>query len=488
MKYLYWKISAALLGLFIVLGLVFVGLTGYFTKEYLQESNQMLYGSIAAKMIKEVKPLVDGQVDTMAIQKIMDSKMVINPSIEIYLLDTEGKIITYVAPESKIKADRVDLEPVREKINAEEFKFIKGDDPRFPEVKNVFSAAPITENGELQGYLYIILASEEQSSVLNYLVNCKVPKIGISIFTGALLMALILSFLAIWFVTKNLRRYVETVTQFKEGDLSIRVGEDAKGDFPVLADTFNEMADTIVANIDELKSVENLRRELIANVSHDLRTPLAIMQGYVETLLMKADKISSLDRQKYLNIILRSSEKLSDLIKQLFEYSKLEARQIEPQKEPFQMTDLVADAFARYQVLAKEKDITVKVEHEENLPIVFADVSLVERVIQNLMDNALKFTPNGGTVTIGLEEQKGGVQIKVQDTGPGIPSEEQAFIFDRYRKTSTTTTAKNTGAGLGLAIVKKILELHDASIRVQSQLNGGTSFIFSLPTYGKSTA
>lgn len=244
------------------------------------------------------------------------------------------------------------------------------------------------------------------------------------------------------------------------------------------------MADTIVANIDELKSVENLRRELIANVSHDLRTPLAIMQGYVETLLMKEESITSENRQKYLNIILNSSEKLADLIKQLFEYSKLEARQIEPQKEPFQLTDLVQDAFARYQVLAKDKNITVKVEHEAGLPIVFADVSLVERVIQNLMDNALKFTPESGTVTIGLKELKDGVQIRVTDTGPGIPEAEQEFIFDRYRKiTKTSTQTTNNGAGLGLAIVKKILELHNANIRVQSRLNEGTSFTFALPTY-----
>ncbi|MEM1123915.1 MAG: HAMP domain-containing sensor histidine kinase [Bacteroidota bacterium] len=484
MKYLYLKISAILLGIFIVLGFVFICLMGFFAKEYLQETNQMLYGNIAQQMTKEVKPLVDGEVDTTAIQKIMESMMVINPSIEVYLLDTEGTIITYVAPYKRVKAEKVDLQPVEQFIAAKEFTFIKGDDPRFPNEPKVFSAAPISENDQLQGYLYIILASENQATAINLMVNCYIPHLGVSLFSTALFIALILGLLAIWFLTKNLRSYIETVTKFKEGDLEVRVGENAKGDFPVLGNTFNDMADTIVANIDELKSVENLRRELIANVSHDLRTPLAIMQGYVETLLMKEEKLDSESRKKYLNIILNSSEKLADLISQLFEYAKLEARQMELKKEPFQMTDLVQDAFAKYQFLAEEKELTVRVEHEENLPIVFADVSLVERVVQNLMDNALKFTPKGGVITISLEELKNGVQIKVADTGPGIPADQQAFIFDRYRKTNTTTSnARNGGAGLGLAIVKKILELHDATIRVQSKLNEGTAFTFALPTY-----
>lgn len=484
MKYLYWKIFAALLTLLLFLGMVYVGLMGYVAKEYLQETNQMLYGGIAAEMAKEVKPMKNGEVDTKQINKVIMANMVINPSIEIYLLDTKGKILTYVSPKTKIQLESVDLAPVKEFLNSE-MPFVKGDDPRYPAEQKVFSAAEIKENGVLQGYFYIILASEEQASVVNYLIHCYIPKVGIYLFLGALIAALCFGLFAFWFITKNLRKYVDTVTRFKEGDLKARVCQDAKGDFPVLADTFNGMADKIVANIDELKSVENLRRELIANVSHDLRTPLAIMQGYVETLLIKEETISTEDRQKYLNIIMDGSEKLSGLIAQLFEYAKLEARQIEPNKEPFQLADLVQDTFAKYKLLAEEKSITVKVEQPNNLPIVFADVALVERVIQNLMDNALKFSPQGGVITISLNEQNNGVQIKVADSGPGIPEDEQAFIFDRYRKVNKLATkVNNNGAGLGLAIVKKILDLHDSTIGVHSKLNEGTTFMFSLPKYG----
>jgi signal transduction histidine kinase len=409
--------------------------------------------------------------------------MVTNPSIEVYLLDTEGNIITYVAPYKKVKLDKVNLEPVKQFIAADEKPFIKGDDPRHPNHSNVFSAAPILENDNLLGYFYIILASEEQAEVTSMLSGSYMLKLGSNMFFIALIGALIIGLLAIWFLTRNLRNIIDTVRRFKEGDLQARVAENNKGEMVVLADTFNDMADTIVTNIDELKSVENLRKELIANVSHDLRTPLAIQQGYVETLLMKEESISPEKRKEYLEIVLNSSEKLSGLIAQLFEYSKLEAKQIQPSKEPFFITELAQDIFQKYQILAADKKINMKLDMSPDLPMVFADVGLVERVIQNLMDNALKFTPEGGEVTITLEEMDKTVEVKIADTGPGIPENEQSFIFERYRQSERVNNEKQQGAGLGLAIVKKILELHDATIRVNSRLNEGTTFLFQLPAY-----
>jgi len=340
------------------------------------------------------------------------------------------------------------------------------------------------EDGKLTAYIYIILQSDEQAAVNSGLFGSYMLKLGANMFFITLFGALAFGLLAIWFLTKKLRNITQQVRRFKEGDYEARICKKDRKDFPVLADTYNEMADTIVANIDELKSVENLRRELIANVSHDLRTPLAIVQGYVETLLIKEGNISKEDRTKYLKTSMSSLERLSSLIAQLFEYSKLEAKQIEAVKEPFFISELAQDVAAKYQILAEEKGIKIHLEEKENLPLVFADVGLVERVIQNLMDNALNYTPKGGEVTIELISQDDSVQIGIKDNGPGIPEEEQSFIFERYRRASRTGK-KSKGAGLGLAIVKKILELHDTSIQVRSKLNEGTAFMFQLPTYSQ---
>lgn len=483
---LFWKISATLLAMLAVLGMMYVLITGYVARQYLQEANQRLYGNIADSVIQVVNPYVDGSVDTAGIKDIMHSMMVINPSVEVYLLDPNGGIITYVAPNKRVKLERVDLGPIRTYLNTQPRPFIKGDDPRHPGEQKVFTSAPIIEDGNLTGYVYIILASEEQAAVTSSLYGSYMLKLGSSMFFLTLITTLLLGLLAIWFLTRSLRNIIGSVRRFKEGDYSARISNKDKKDFQLLGDTFNEMSDTIVANIEQLQSVEKLRRELIANVSHDLRTPLAILQGYIETLLMKNESFSAEDRQRYLNIVLDSSEKLSSLIAQLFEYSKLEAKQIEPQKEPFFLSELAQDIQRNYQMLAKEKNITMDLEAPANLPMVFADLSLVERVIQNLLDNAIKFTPEGGKVTLALEESDHSVTVKIVDTGPGIPAEDQSYIFERYRRTERTK-GKKEGAGLGLAIVKKILELHDASIQVQSQLNEGTAFIFQLPAYSHSS-
>lgn len=479
---LFIKISLALFGLLVALGLMYVAISGFVAERYLKEVNQKLYGGIAEYTVKEGKPFKNGAIDTLAIQDIMHSTMVMNPSVEVYLLDTEGNILTYVSPFNPVVLDKVDLEPIKQFIAEDGKSFVQGDDPKKPDILNVFSAAPIKNGDKLEGYMYIILASTEQAAVTSSLFGSYMLRLGANMFFIALFGALLIGILAIWVLTKNLRTITNTVIRFKEGDYEARIKDAEKGDLAPLANTFNDMADTINANIDEIKSVERLRRELIANVSHDLRTPLAIMQGYVETMQMKEDELTVEDRRKYLNTVYGSSEKLSKLIAQLFEYSKLEAKQIQPQKEPFFISELIQDALVKYKIIAEKRGINLKMEREDNLPMVFADVSLVERVIQNLMDNALKFTPDNGTVTLKLESSKNGVEIRITDTGPGLSEEEQTHIFERYFK-AQTNTQKSNGAGLGLAIVKKILEIHNANIQVSSKPNQGASFFFQLPTY-----
>ncbi|MEM9929218.1 MAG: ATP-binding protein [Bacteroidota bacterium] len=484
MNKLFLKLSGIILALLLVVGTAYVMVSSYISEDYLAEMNQQLYGGIAEHTVQEVTPLVNGTVDTSEIQEIMESMMIINPSVEVYLLQPDGEIITYVAPYKRVVLDKVDLEPVKTFIAAKdgERPFIKGDDPRHPDKENIFSAAEIRDStGKLEGYAYIILSGEEQASVAGPLASSYMYKLGKNLFFLSLLAAFLMSLLAIRYLTRNLRRIETAVVRFQEGDYEARIDSDNRGEFVAVGNTFNAMASRISSHIEEMKSLDKLRRELIANISHDLRTPLAIIQGFVETLIMKNDSMPADHRKRHLSTILNSSERLSGLISQLFEYSKLEARQIEPQKEVFSVGELAQDVAQKFSVLADANDIEIKVERPADLPLIFADLGLVERVLQNLMDNALKFTPPGGTVTIGLEADNENVKISVADTGPGIPEAELPHIFDRYRKGARTSSGKNVGAGLGLAIVKKILELHDQSIEIKSRVKEGTSFIFELP-------
>lgn len=482
------KLSLTFLLIILLAGTVYIVITIYLSNKYFQESTQRLNSEIANHLInekfQEASPfLEDGSVNKPLFGDIMHDMMAVNRGIEVYLLDNTGTVLYSVVLDHEAKdavLTQIDLEPIKRFIQSNGRSYVLGDDPRNQHLKKIFSAAHFTmESGE--GYIYIILAGKEFEAVSNSLLTSYFIRLGMGASIITILFAGGIGLLVIWYLTRNLRDIIFAVKRFKEGDLTSRVPEAELTDLSVLAGTFNDMADTIVQNIDKLQSVEKLRRELIANVSHDLRTPLSIMQGYVETLQIKKDQLSPEEQLKYLNIVQESIEKLSRLVSQLFEYSQLEAEQIEPLKEPFLISELAHDLHYKFQVLAQKKGITLKIEMEEKTPLVFADISLVERAIQNLMDNALKFTPVGGEVTLEINTLQDNIEVLIKDNGPGISEKEQSYIFERYRKASAGKP--NMGAGLGLAIVKKILEIHDSTIKVISRPNQGTTFRFILPIY-----
>ena len=479
----FWKISLMLLGVLVIVGFAYVFITASLAEKYFQERNQVLNAPIAQSIIKEVKPFIDGELSENATDEIMHHMMAINPSIEVYILNPGGKILNYVAPYKRVKMDSVNLDPVHQFIASDKQQYIVGDDPRNPGVQKVFSAAAIAEGDVTLGYVYVVLASEEYDSVSAFMWNSYIMRLGGRSFLIALLASLIVGIIAIWLIIKNLNKIITTVKRFQKGEMSARIPVKSTGGLNDLALAFNEMADTIVGNIENLKSMENLRRELVGNVSHDLRTPLAVIHGYIETLMIKRDQLSEKDREKYLKIILESTDKLRKLVDELFELSKLESKQVTPKKEPFFIQELINDISQKFEILAEDKNITIKTTSVKQNTLVYADVALIERVLQNLIDNALKFTPEGGTIQIAVDQTDQFVEIKVSDTGPGIPKDQIPFIFDRYHIGDKRISLDNNNTGLGLAIVKKILEIHNATINLTSRINYGTTFSFQLPEH-----
>ena len=479
---LFWKISGIFLVFTILLLVVFIQISARFSTQYNQEAQQKINGKIAEGAIKEVSPIfINGAINEQAIHVLMHSMMAVHPSIEVYLLDTQGKILTYVVPGEDVKTEFVSLIPINEFLKGELNKTIKGDDPRNPENPKIFSVAPINENNTHKGFLYIILASAEYTNAMAAVQNSFILKLGLQSLLIALLSTLILGLLAIWIITRNLNTIITAVEQFKNGDHSARIKMKSKGELSNVANTFNQMAATIEKNIIQLKSVEELRKELIANVSHDLRSPIASIRGFAETILLKENNITDEERNKYLQIILQNSENLNKLVNDLFELSKLESNPEMINREPVQVAELVQDVSDKFQVLAKQKNISINTIYSKSLPLVYADIQMTDRVFQNIIDNAIKFCQANDVITIELELQKNNVLVKISDTGKGIDSEDLPFIFTRYYKGTKVRSSNSTG--LGLAIVKKILDLHQSTINVYSKLNQGTRFEFNLPLY-----
>jgi len=479
----FWRICLTFLLMLILVGAAYIFITTTSAEKYFEETNQRLNADIAKNIINEVKPFIDGELSEDATDKIMHHMMAINPSIEVYILNPEGKILNYVAPYKRVKLEEVSLLPVHKFIASEGLVYIKGDDPRNPGKQKVFSAAAIEEEKAVVGYVYVVLTSEAQESVAGQTWDSYILNVSGQAMLIALVSALLLGVLVLWLITKNLNKIITQVKEFKKGDMSARIPVKKTGGINDLAIAFNEMADTIVGNIENLKSMENLRRELVGNVSHDLRTPIAVIHGYIETLMIKKDSLSEIEREKYLKIILESTDKLRKLVDELFELSKLEAKQINPIKEPFFIHELIHDICQKFQILASEKKVDIKATEKKEAPLVYADVGLIERALQNLLDNALKFTPEGGTITVDIDDKDEFVQIKVSDTGSGIPKDQIPFIFDRYHIGDKRISLDKNSTGLGLAIVKKILEIHDQTIQLTSRLNEGSTFTFQLPQY-----
>ena len=238
-----------------------------------------------------------------------------------------------------------------------------------------------------------------------------------------------------------------------------------------------------IENLNRQLEAENvyLRRDLIANVSHDLRTPLAALHGYLETLLMKGDSLPADRRRSYLETAARQSEHLGTLIAELFELVKLDFRGFEIHPEPVQLGELAQDVLQKFVLAAEQKGIALRAEIASQLPAVVADIGLIERALDNLIGNALRHTPSGGVVSLAVTPGDGCVQVRVADTGSGIPEAEIPRIFERFYRVDKSRTTGTGGAGLGLAIVKRILDLHGAAVTVKSAPNEGAAFTFALP-------
>ena len=487
LRTLYGKLTLALLALLAVIGVLYILVTLVTTRVFLHEVNQNLDRDVAAHLVAEVPLMDEGRVSQEALKDIFHMMMVVNPSIEIYLLDTSGKILAYSAPPGRVRLDRVPMEPVRSFLEGGARLPVTGADPRHPGVRKAFSAAPITTDGRLEGYLYVVLGGEQYDSAVQLLEGSFVLRLGLAALISGLLFALIAGLLVFYSLTRRLRKLAWAMEGFERQGFSEPVALDLRkapspGDeIDRLGATFEAMADRMVEQLGELKRADLLRRELVTNVSHDLRTPLASLRGYLETLLLKKGELSAEEQERYLEVALRHSESLGSLVSELFELARLEAREIRPRPEPFAAGDLVQDVVQKLQLEADRRRLRLRAEAPAGLPFVTADIGLIERALENLIDNALKYTAAGGEVIVAARQAGAEVTLEVADTGRGIAAEELPHVFDRFYRSKTGGPGRAAGAGLGLAITRQILDLHGSEIRVDSELGRGSTFSFDLP-------
>ena len=243
------------------------------------------------------------------------------------------------------------------------------------------------------------------------------------------------------------------------------------------------MSTQIRRQIAQLKENDHLRRELVSNISHDLRTPLSAMQGSLETLIIKGDAMSDAERDRYLRIARKHTVRLGTLIGDLFELAKLDSASVTPSLEAFSLPELAQDIAQEFQVEAERRNIAISIEADPATAFTVGDIGLIQRVLENLVRNAVQFSPDNGAITIAIAERDNAVSVAVADNGPGIAEKDLPRIFDRFYRALDGEEARSDSSGLGLAIVKRILDLHGSRITVRSKVDTGTRFQFELPIY-----
>lgn len=418
-----------------------------------------------------------------AVRNLFSQLMMVNPSVEVYLLEPDGRIAGHAAPDGRLRRSRVDLEPVRRFLDGRMLPIL-GDDPRSADGRKVFSAAPLSVDGRQVGFIYVVLLGEAHDLLAARGSADAVLKTALLSIGMVALLCLAAGLAAFALITRPLRRLTDAVRQFDmhgaPPELPARppgAAENTRDEIAVLDAAYRQMVQRIGEQWKVLTRQDQERRELIANVSHDLRTPLSSLHGYLETLLLKDATLEPVERRRYLAIALDQSRRVGALAQSLFELARLEYGFVQPACESFSMVDLVQDVFQKFELRAEAQHVALQANFPPQLPAVSADLGMIERVLSNLLDNALRYSPEGAAIRVGIAAVGGRVEVTVSDTGPGIPQELRAGLFHRP---FTVGGARRDG-GLGLRIVHRMLELHGSEITLADGAAPGAVFRFSLP-------
>ncbi|MEO1575231.1 MAG: HAMP domain-containing sensor histidine kinase, partial [Pseudomonadota bacterium] len=416
------RLVLALITILVTVGVAFVWLAKWSSDRYHQEITQRLNATIAGYIVNEEELLQDEDVNTSALEHVAHMAMVINPVAEVYLLDERGNILGHALPLAEVNATRVDLDPVTQYLEGAAPMPVRGSDPRNPGERKVFSAAPIDVNGERAGYVYVVLGGEKYESEAARVLDSHILRVSVGSVVALVFVSALIGWFTVRFLTRRLRRLVTDLRRFEDGGFRepVRASErpEADGDeINALRAVFHDMSATIVDQIRQLETTDSTRRELIANVSHDLRTPIASMKGYLDTLLMKHESLDDAQRQRYLEVASRHSAYLGKLVEDLFELSCLDSGVIQPNPEAFSLSELVQDVAQKYQLQAAQARITLAPHVDSGVPLVNADIGMIQQVLENLIGNALRHTPARGEISITVTPGAQSVTTIVADTG-----------------------------------------------------------------------
>lgn len=331
---------------------------------------------------------------------------------------------------------------------------------------NTFSvAAPFTVGGTVQGIIFVITKNEIMSAELVSVIYRNLVSVAV---------AILFAFIASYFISRSL---IKPLRKMKDGAREIALGRYNKIECTTRINEYTDMIEAFNKMSAELEKQETARSDFIANISHDLRTPLTTIMGYVRGIMDGA--IPEEIQNQYLGVALSEAERMTHMIENNLDLSKYESGNFVPNMSEFNLNEIVRSIVISMEKRIREKGIVIQFKYEKPENIVEADESAIYRVIQNLLDNALKFAAINSDIEISIKNKNNLAYCSIKNYGSSISEEEQRYIWDRYYKADSSRSFHKTGSGLGLYIVKSIINQHNQYISIKSDENS-VEFEFTL--------
>jgi signal transduction histidine kinase len=341
------------------------------------------------------------------------------------------------------------------------------------------ASAPVVVDGRFEGLAFALVRPPRPSDGLT--VPREVAQLLSLPSTLLLMAAAVVGAMVIFYSPRRRLRALEhAARRLGEGDLSARAPQKGGDEIARVAAAFNRMAGELEARDAALRTSDALRRQMMADVSHELKTPLTAMRGYIETLRMPEVALDADRRDRYFETIDRETRRLERIVRDLLDLARYEGGGVVLQRRLFDIERLFENVAGRHEREAHTKGVAIRIHVDAHADQVVADPDRVEQAIENLVGNALRHTPAGGTITLSATHADGVATLSVSDTGVGIAAEHLPHVFERFYKVDTARAADSTGSGLGLSITKAIVERHGGTIGVTSQ-PGQTTFTVVLP-------
>lgn len=483
---LYQKLSAVLLLTFILIVTAFLYASQRIDTTSKDNAEQRLHHQLAEHLVHDNPLMASGKFDKKALENLFHSMMILGQNFEFYILDNQGKILSYSAKPGEVVRDIVDLNPIKDFLNGHKQLPIYAQDPRSIDNK-IFSVAPIYQDKTLKGYLYVIVRSQIYDGIFEQIsANGKIQVYGLVTIASIFFLFIIL-LVSFRFIVAPLQDLSEQVSQLKSGEsnqtlVQLKTSGRSK-EVDELTLTFNQLISQVNQQVEKLKQVDAERRELFEHLSHDLRTPLASLHGFLETIDIQQNELSYEDRKTYIHRCLKNARQLKRFVDQIFELANLESGQVTTNLEPLPIAELLYDLAEKFDYAASQKQLNFKVDVANEKLETVTDIAKLERVLSNLIENAIRHTPEQGEITLRVldQQQSNQVLVEVRDTGSGIPEDDIPHLFDpRYRGSKAMEDGERH-IGLGLTITQKLLSIIGSEIKVSNNRDVGAKFSFYLP-------